>query len=837
METNKMKQSKKINFILSRLLFTVLGITLLCCIQLPSANAASSLDNITYNPRGMVSGGGGTHSGAGLDYLQPLFGTNDQLFYMDINGHYQINQPWAGSAELGYRHLVDSSYPFIWGVYGGYDYIRSTHDFAYNQMNLGAEWLSHRVDVRINGYIPVSDGHNIYASTATPAPLSGYKLAFESFHQYETMQKAVDTDVGVALWPALEHPLWAYTGYYHAFASAAPGYNGISERLEQTINQYLRVDVSYQYDGQFHSQWFAGLRVYFGGVKHSSNNILSVTDALQSRMTDVIERRNAYAGDYQKYQYMVSPFNVYYVKNGANGNGSYESPYGTIAAADEVAQSGDIIYVYAGGVYKTGSTITLSNGNTLMGSAAPLTYDNVLFIPAGNAPVIADALVLGSNSTVSGINMDISTLNTTGITINGNNNTLSNIQINNSNINNANAVMVVGGSNNQITNVSINNAGQGDSVNIIGNANTFNAMTITNSGLGNSVSVGGNNNILNNLNIANSNANNIHDVITMEGSSNQINTAIINNASKGAGIVVGGNSNVLNAMNITNSNADNHNAAMVIEGVNNHVSNAAMVGNAGQSDGVVINGFNNIFFNLNFTDEHTAMVVNGDNNQITNVTATTNAAQSEGLVINGEHNVFNTINLANVGPGTTADGVEINGSNNQIDNLNVLGFYYGLFLDGNADQISIDHFTIANSFRNGIRSADGSQLTGLSFTNGSVTNSGSAGINLRDVSGLTLSNLTVSDNHGDGIDLIGVQNATLDTISVLNNDDGVGLLIDNDTSFVTSNLTLSNITATGNAYGGIDILVSGTTINVDAASMNASGNGGCNLFMNNTCVK
>ncbi|WP_157202536.1 beta strand repeat-containing protein [Calidithermus chliarophilus] len=87
----------------------------------------------------------------------------------------------------------------------------------------------------------------------------------------------------------------------------------------------------------------------------------------------------------------------WFVKNDAGaGNGSFASPFNTLAAAQAASQAGDVIFVYRGNGTSAGQNagITLKNGQKLIGEGAGLTVDAVN-IPAGASPLIGNAAGAG----------------------------------------------------------------------------------------------------------------------------------------------------------------------------------------------------------------------------------------------------------------------------------------------------------------------------------------------------------------------------------------------------------------------------------------------------------
>jgi len=89
---------------------------------------------------------------------------------------------------------------------------------------------------------------------------------------------------------------------------------------------------------------------------------------------------------------------------------------------------------------------------------------------------------------------------------------------------------------------------------------------------------------------------------------------------------------------------------------------------------------------------------------------------------------------------------------------------------------------------------------------------------------IELENISVNDAEGDGITLYALQNATLNDVSSTNNANCSGTCVGNGLLVTTSNLSGSNVSASGNAEDGFSI--TGGVVSLGAASAESnSGNG------------
>jgi hypothetical protein len=99
---------------------------------------------------------------------------------------------------------------------------------------------------------------------------------------------------------------------------------------------------------------------------------------------------------------------VWYVDNsGANGDGRSTSPFNTLAGAAAVDGIGDIIYIFTGGGNYTGG-ITLLNNEQVIGNGVALVVNTITLRAAGARPTVVNGagngITLASANTLSGFN-------------------------------------------------------------------------------------------------------------------------------------------------------------------------------------------------------------------------------------------------------------------------------------------------------------------------------------------------------------------------------------------------------------------------------------------------
>lgn len=98
-----------------------------------------------------------------VNVFSPLNQSKNQVDFISFMGKGDTKSSNEFNLGYGRRTLVNDNH--IIGYYGYWDVRRTGYDNVFNQITVGAEYLSDSLDVRLNGYIPI----NKYRTTATPA--------------------------------------------------------------------------------------------------------------------------------------------------------------------------------------------------------------------------------------------------------------------------------------------------------------------------------------------------------------------------------------------------------------------------------------------------------------------------------------------------------------------------------------------------------------------------------------------------------------------------------------------------------------------------------------------
>ena len=162
---------------------------------------------------------------------------------------------FGASTRLGYRWLnKDRSWMF--GANAGADTTPYQGDYNW-QAGVGLEALNKNVEIRANGYIPLSNSNEVLGSGYSGAYLSNNNLYLTgAYKDWITSFGGLDLEVGTPVARWAQGGLWLYAGYYYLDATVAdgPDSSGFSARAEARIANNFAVGATYSYDDIFQSK-------------------------------------------------------------------------------------------------------------------------------------------------------------------------------------------------------------------------------------------------------------------------------------------------------------------------------------------------------------------------------------------------------------------------------------------------------------------------------------------------------------------------------------------------------------------------------------------------------
>jgi hypothetical protein len=335
--------------------------------------------------------------------------------FLDVRGHVFDDGGWATNLGSGIRTLWNNR---VYGINAFYDY-RDSSRLNSNQIGLGVETLGKLVDFRMNGYLPVgtkiSDPYNpVFANFA-----GNYMFIWRN---YQAAMKGANAEIGLHLGRSKLFDVYAALGPYYFIGDAiAPTWGG-KARLSLTYKNFLSLEISDSYDKTFQNKFQGQLSLKFSFGPKSKEKISS--KMANSRIMDSVDRQEIIVMDTTRKKTIAidpltaQPYLFVFVENTGNSNGTYESPFHSLAQVEANSSLGNIIYVFPGDGTTRGmdSGILLKEMQKLWGSANShliQTSQGLISIPAQSSamPIMTNTnidtegniITLSRNNAISGL--------------------------------------------------------------------------------------------------------------------------------------------------------------------------------------------------------------------------------------------------------------------------------------------------------------------------------------------------------------------------------------------------------------------------------------------------
>lgn len=205
--------------------------------------------------------------------IVPVHQDGNSLWYVD--GRQTINSDCCNlvtSLGGGYRKIINNSY--ILGGYGFVDYEHSGYGNNFYQGNLGGEYLSPTWQVRVNGYMPITD-RNEPTDNGPPIhsddqpPIYPGSIALVEYPYLEHAEAGGDLEVGSAL--PFAPSFVPFVGYYHFGFDQDTYIDGGRAGLQYTYNRWITLFAGDQYDNLHKNTALLGASVMLGGANHAPN--------------------------------------------------------------------------------------------------------------------------------------------------------------------------------------------------------------------------------------------------------------------------------------------------------------------------------------------------------------------------------------------------------------------------------------------------------------------------------------------------------------------------------------------------------------------------------------
>jgi parallel beta-helix repeat protein len=352
------------------------------------------------------------------------------------------------SSRLGYRWLGPHQ-NWILGINAGIDTQPAYSDYTV-QAGVGLEALNRSLELRLNGYIPITNSIEQYATGWTNAELVNNQLILDGFNRYVVSLGGVNIEAGVPLKQWKSNSLWAYAAYYYLDGDYIRGSSGVRARAELKLGNQLSVGGTVSYDEIFQTQATGYIR--FGANPIGKTPLDVITQAEQSFLAQRglpvvrdIDLRMTTAQVEVPDSVAINRITgqSYIVRCAGNTNSDYvvRCSYGSLDALLNAANGGDVLM--AGGALSADLStrspvggrptlrlepgtqlVTSGNAPTLATQFGPANLNPIFGVGVGSQPLFSNGVIsIGNNSTISGFtfaNTSITNYSTSNVLISNN---------------------------------------------------------------------------------------------------------------------------------------------------------------------------------------------------------------------------------------------------------------------------------------------------------------------------------------------------------------------------------------------------------------------------------
>ncbi|MEM8807957.1 MAG: inverse autotransporter beta domain-containing protein, partial [Cyanobacteria bacterium P01_G01_bin.38] len=338
--------------------------------------------------------------------------------------------------QLGYRHYVPGS-DRIFGGYVAFDK-RGTDNASFDQLGIGLETLGENWDLRLNGFLPIGDQRELVDSNLVDAGTQITNLQFignqlvgdaqqqqAEINQFESALGGFDLELGTKLLDIGESgALRGFAGLYYYDGEGVDGSLGWRLRLQAEPTEYLRTGLSVQDDDIFGTTVRFNIGAAFPGYRATSAG--TDNDTVVARLGESIGRTGHIVVDEQTEVGevvtveadiatgpVINPatgepwFFNHVTPDGTAGDGTFETPYNTVAdATDTIPTDGNgIIYIADSNGAVIAEDLTIPGGVQLLSTGPDqfiAAFDESIeiqlpFSGSGDFPMIDGTVTMGSS--------------------------------------------------------------------------------------------------------------------------------------------------------------------------------------------------------------------------------------------------------------------------------------------------------------------------------------------------------------------------------------------------------------------------------------------------------
>jgi hypothetical protein len=330
-------------------------------------------------------------------FLAPFKINHWLIPFFDGRAHLFNSGKFAANLGGGLRRTFHGC--SVIGINGYYDYRHRPHG-DFHQVGIGGEYLSSRLEGRLNGYFPVGRRRSV----GNPATFfgfggfSGHQLLIQRAlisNRFDYSMTGVDGEIGLHLIkPHRRWVIYAGAGPYYFRDRQGKSTTGAAARVWVRATPYFSFEVRDSYDHRFQNNFQVELAAYLPlgrrANKQPGCNLSLCPSTLEHLLTSIPHRQEIIAVDKHRdpnppVTFFAAidpnsgqPYTFDFVRNQdpPGADGTFEHPYDLLQSVQANSSPGDIIYVFCGDGTTTGMDqgIILQDRQSLLGAGQAYTF-------------------------------------------------------------------------------------------------------------------------------------------------------------------------------------------------------------------------------------------------------------------------------------------------------------------------------------------------------------------------------------------------------------------------------------------------------------------------------
>ena len=225
--------------------------------------------------------------------IYPFTQQEDSLFYGDLRTMFKSEDISEYNLGIGYRKLMKERNAII-GTYLFKDF-RKEYGLDWNQWTLGGEYLSDKVDLRLNYYIPAKDKILASSSIYDEIVIAGNNVVYQTsaLNEYYEPLTGYDLEIGKRFYLKNNYNIGVYYRYFNFSPDDGNSMQGSGLKIDSTFDMKNDMEWTVGLDWQNDNIRESNLEATIGisiPLGSSSSSKQPIENSLKNRMTEPAKR-------------------------------------------------------------------------------------------------------------------------------------------------------------------------------------------------------------------------------------------------------------------------------------------------------------------------------------------------------------------------------------------------------------------------------------------------------------------------------------------------------------------------------------------------------------------